>query len=621
MLSARPEPALTFVRRIVDGDPVGDSALLAAYRDRGDEAAFAELVKRYGPMVFGVCRRQLARREDAEDAFQATFLYLARTSTPLDPDRPFAAWLYTVAYRSAVKTRHRRDRREEVERKAEPMPIATEPVDPFRSEWGNILDEEVNKLPERDREILLLCDLRGVSHQKAAADLNLPPGSISRRLLHARETLRARLSRRGVALGAAAVASTLGRAGTDVPPDLTRAVLRAVTGAASSEVAIDVSRSMLREAKLTRTLRKFAVLAAVAGAAGGAGWLALADTNRSDPTATVQPQPGVSEREELLRTAWLHDAPVRSVVFSPDGSRTATSSSDGTVRLWDTASGREIYRWQGPAAGAAAVAFTPDGRRLAVEAPEVGTFVWDTSTGERKSRLSSHTRTIVAAAYSDNGHYFASASDDRLVVFDITKPRTEREERNLEEEECVKVGEMHAGERRGTAAGVHALGFSADSQVLFYARWQDNQLTVFGASLLNRPGPKLKPPARAVRPPLSAMSFTAAGRRLVWSDGGGRVRLADLFAGTVDTLPTTHAATVVAIASGGDRILTADAAGEIQETVVAPDGSFSSKAFADRANGVTGLAISPDGSTLAVADSSRRLRRWNLSTGRELPPR
>src|SRR3954468_9394767 len=145
--------------RLADGG-LTDGQLLARFLDGGDEAAFAALVRRHGPMVLGVCRRVLGHAHDAEDAFQATFLVLARRAASVARREAVASFLYGVAYRTALRARARRARRHATERQVGRMPHP-EVAPPEAQGWRPVLDRELSRLPEKYRAALVLCDLEG----------------------------------------------------------------------------------------------------------------------------------------------------------------------------------------------------------------------------------------------------------------------------------------------------------------------------------------------------------------------------------------------------------------------------------------------------------------------------
>src|SRR5581483_4245797 len=146
------------VRNLIGhGDPDGlpDGQLLARFVDERDESAFEVLVRRYGRLVFGVCRRVTGDAHTAEDAFQATFLVLVHKAASLDRRRPVADWLYTVAFRLACRVRTNAARRRAKEtHAARNRAAAAEP--PASDDVAAILHEELNRLPEQHRVPLVL---------------------------------------------------------------------------------------------------------------------------------------------------------------------------------------------------------------------------------------------------------------------------------------------------------------------------------------------------------------------------------------------------------------------------------------------------------------------------------
>jgi RNA polymerase sigma factor (sigma-70 family) len=166
------------------------------------EDAFRELVRRHGPLVLGVCRQILGRMDDAEDAFQATFLTLARKAGGIRHRGLLECWLYLVACRIAVHSRTASARRRMHERHgAELSVVSPDPEhDPAWSELRSVLHGEVNRLPESYRTPVVLCYFEGRTNGEAAALLRWPEGTLKTRLARARALLRARLTRLGLAL-------------------------------------------------------------------------------------------------------------------------------------------------------------------------------------------------------------------------------------------------------------------------------------------------------------------------------------------------------------------------------------------------------------------------------------
>jgi RNA polymerase sigma factor (sigma-70 family) len=192
-------------------DELPDGQLLERFIRRQDEAAFAALVRRHGPMVLAVCQRVLRHAQDAEDAFQATFLVLVHKAASLKNQSLLANWLYGVAYRTAQHARARAALRCRHEREAKPMAAAAPDPEPEWHELRERLDEELQHLPEKYRAPLVLCYLEGRTNEEAARLLGWPAGSMSARLARGRELLRERLGRRDWAIPLAFVPLLLTR--------------------------------------------------------------------------------------------------------------------------------------------------------------------------------------------------------------------------------------------------------------------------------------------------------------------------------------------------------------------------------------------------------------------------
>jgi RNA polymerase sigma factor (sigma-70 family) len=217
---------------ISDASPADstDKLLLERFTRQKDEAAFAALVRRHGPMVLGVCQRILHNLNDAEDAFQATFVVLVRKSGSLTRPELLANWLYGVACRTALNAKAELTRRRACEIQVVNMPAeVTDEVD-----WHDlrqVLDEEVNRLPEKYRVPFVLCYLEGKTNAEASQQLGCPKGTILSRLARARERLRVRLIRRGLVVSAGLFAVLL-------TENITSAILPAALADATVKAAI-----------------------------------------------------------------------------------------------------------------------------------------------------------------------------------------------------------------------------------------------------------------------------------------------------------------------------------------------------------------------------------------------
>lgn len=195
-----------------DAGELPDRELVQRFADEQNEAAFTALVQRHGGMVLGVCRRVLGHEQDAEDVFQAVFLVLSRKAGGLRSKEAVGPWLFGVARRLALRARqHRRNKDARTARMGErPADIVLDEL--TVREAQSVLDEELARLPERDRGPLVLCYLQGLTRDEAAKRLGCPLGTLKSRLERAREALQKRLTRRGIALDA--VLATLLLTGT-----------------------------------------------------------------------------------------------------------------------------------------------------------------------------------------------------------------------------------------------------------------------------------------------------------------------------------------------------------------------------------------------------------------------
>src|SRR5262245_29925568 len=216
------------------GEGPTDARLLEAFLVRRDEAAFEALLRRHGPMVWGVCRRVLGEH-DAEDAFQATFLVLARKAASVRPRERVGNWLYGVAYRTAMKARAMNAKRRARERQAACRQCEQARADEAGEELLAHLDAELSRLPDRYREPVVLCELEGRGRREAARQLGIPAGTLPSPLATARKMLARGLGRHGTTLPAATLATLLAakEASAGLPP-----ALLAGTGKAATQVAV-----------------------------------------------------------------------------------------------------------------------------------------------------------------------------------------------------------------------------------------------------------------------------------------------------------------------------------------------------------------------------------------------
>ena len=254
-----------------------DGELLERFLRQRDEAAFALLVRRHGPLVLGLCRRLLRQPADADDAFQAVFLVLARKAGAIRKREALGSWLYGVALRTAREANDRAERRRSREVAAGDEPVADGAAGPLAAaicrEQQALLLEELHRLPDKFRAAIVLCDLEGCTQEEAARQLGCPKGTILSRLARGRDRLRDQLSRRGVALSVPALTAALGENATAaVPAALADAAWQTAALAGGSAPAAALAQAVMRELPAASPL-KMAVAALLAvGAVSLAAW-------------------------------------------------------------------------------------------------------------------------------------------------------------------------------------------------------------------------------------------------------------------------------------------------------------------------------------------------------------
>jgi RNA polymerase sigma factor (sigma-70 family) len=254
-------------------DSLTDGQLLARFSAVRDEASFAALVRRHGPMVLGVCLRVLRHEQDAEDAFQATFIVLARKAGSLSNGEALGSWLFGVAHRTALEARAACLRRRARERQVRDMPHP-EVAPAEAQDWRPLLDHELSRLPEKYRSAVVLCDLECLSRREAARQLRLPEGTLSSRIATARRMLAKRLSRYGLSLSGGALATVLTtEASAAVPAPLAASAVKVAVGqAVAATAAVALSKEVIKTMLFAKL--KLAVGAVMVLAALGAGGVA-----------------------------------------------------------------------------------------------------------------------------------------------------------------------------------------------------------------------------------------------------------------------------------------------------------------------------------------------------------
>src|SRR5262245_41697898 len=301
-------PMLHLIRRVIEDQSVrqlSDHHLLQQFTDQRHEAAFGTLLRRHGPMVLDVCRSVLGNEADAEDAFQATFLILARKAASIRKTGSVGSWLHGVAYRTALKARFQLTTRQQNEARA-PARTLTEPDDLSWREVRQVLHEELAGLAERYRLPLVACYLEGKTQDEAAAQLGLATSTLKERLERGRSLLRARLVRRGLGPAAVLLATAWPSASLSaaVPSSLVASTLKAASVIAAGQatagvISVEVvalTEGVLKTMLLTKLKIATAVflMLAMIGVAGGIGSVAAT----AKPPLVKQPDQGPTRQDK-----------------------------------------------------------------------------------------------------------------------------------------------------------------------------------------------------------------------------------------------------------------------------------------------------------------------------------
>lgn len=593
-MTTRTPPLLHHIRRLAACPAsASDAALLECFLARRDEAAFAALVGRHGPMVLRVCRRVLGNSPDADDAFQAAFLVLARKADLVRPRSALAGWLHGVAYRVALKARAARARRHSREMAADDLTPSDPHADPLAElsarELVVALDEEVRRLPEAYRLPLVLCCLEGHTQEEVARRLGWTSGAVKGRLERGRRRLHDRLIRRGITLTAALLALSAARgAAAEVPGRLSALTAQAAAGTGAVMVPASVAALAAEGLKglAARTWKSvlafFLAAGVIAGGTGaivpwtlGQGQLETSSQEPPRPAADAADRPAGADLfgdplppgavARLGTVRWRHGGWITAVVVSPDG-RTIVSAAGRTIHLWDAATGKERRRLLGHEDDVACVAFTRDGKTLASGSSDNTIRIWDVATGKELRQLKGHQGQVFRGGggvgwvgfTADGATLISSGGDKTIRIWDVA---TGKELRQL----------------KGHAAAAWSLALSFDGKML--------------AAVISEPG---KP---------------------------AEVRLWDVASGdTVRQIALTDQAGSVGFSP--DDTLLATTSGEWAKPGVVRLWAVATgkevRALRGHEHQVYTAVFSPDGKTLATTSYDKTVRLWDVAQGKEL---
>jgi RNA polymerase sigma factor (sigma-70 family) len=235
-----------------------DAELLSCFLEHRDEAAFAALVQRHGPMVWNACRR-LLNEHDAEDAFQVVFLVLFRRAASIMPRKMLANWLYGVAHQTSLHVRRTTARRRTRERQvvmAEPAMKETDAL----LELRGVLDVELSRLPDRYRAVIVLCDLEGKTQKEAARQLGRPEGTVAGQLARGRAMLARRLARRGLGTSGGAVTAMLSQQASAVPTSVVTSTIHGIAMQAVPAKIVGLADGVIKAMLLTKLKAALAIV-------------------------------------------------------------------------------------------------------------------------------------------------------------------------------------------------------------------------------------------------------------------------------------------------------------------------------------------------------------------------
>ncbi len=613
--------------------PAGDATdgeLLLRFIRCQDEAAFAALLQRHGPMVWGVCRRVLSCEKDAEDAFQATFLVFVRNASQVRKHDSVSCWLHGVAYRIALKARNQAARRRDRERHAEPEPQADPTVEASQREFRAVLDEELSHLPEKYRTPLVLCCLEGKSKIEAARQLGWKAGTVSSRLARGRDLLRDRLTRRGITLAAAPVLLVAGEAAqATVPIGLVATTLNlallvaAGEGVAPSASVAALAKGVLHVMAWSKLKALAATLFLAVLACAGTGLLALrvpAEQPRGSDAPRTAAAPPLDLHDDPLPPGALfragtvrlrHGGPVAAVAFSPEGKVLASAGWDHSVRLWDRATGRELHRLGGHRDAVFSLSFAPDGKTLASAGKDKTLRLWDTTAGKELKQLGQPAQELDCLAFAPDGKSLAAGGRFELVrIWDVATGKVLCTPESQAPPFFFGTGYASGfgdGRFQLPKIGALALAFAPGGKLL--AGGNKDGTIRFWDVVTGKELRRLQGHGKGV----TSIAFSPDGKTLVSGAAEAVIRLWDVSTGKELRQLKGHSSAVFAVAfAPGGKVV---GSGGEDGTVRLWNAATGEELCRRHAGGdhVYGIAFSPDGRALASAQAHHTVGLWSVS--------
>jgi RNA polymerase sigma factor (sigma-70 family) len=585
---------------------VTDAQLLEQFLVRRDESAFEAIVRRHGPMVLGVCQRLLRNIQDAEDAFQATFIILARKAHSIVPRENLANWLYGVAYRIGLKARATTARRRMNERQVTEMPETEVTEQDLWTELEPLLDQELSRLPDKYRLPIVLCDLEGKTRKQAAHQLGWVEGTVASRLARGRGVLAERLRRHGLTLSAGSLAVVLAdRAAANCVPRLLAATVRAAlagagpaaAGVVSANVAA-LTQGVLQTMLLSRLKIPLALLAACLLTLG-AGLFAQRLPADALPSAQAR-EPDTARPADATQfgsTRLRHGDSIFFVAYTGNGKQMVTAGLDRTLRLWDAASGQELRRFEWPAARKDQPNKLPEElAKLEKELGKGGMGGWMLRLVEGALSVDGFPVDV-----SPDGKHVAAHKDGTTSVWETATGK-----RLLEHKaEGPVVGSL-------TSPG---LTFSSDARRLLLVTGTSVEAIDLATGKLDKSGFETRFAPGSI---VSRDGKYLVTQAVAFPQQSSSLKIRDLKAGKdlAGLKVDLTGARELQFAPDGKTLVWASLSGPIQVYEIGKDKEprtfGEGKGARDQP---TSLCISPDGKTLATARTNRSIAIWNMATG------
>lgn len=638
------------------GCGIPDTELLRRFSDTRDEFAFETLVHRHARLVWGVCHRVLGHMQEAEDAFQATFLVLAR-----NPEKPrqwgnVAGFLFGVARRVALKAR----KKLKVHSVQLPAALTVPSPDPSAivavHELQAILEEEIERLPETYRLAFLLCVQYGKSRAEAAMELNVSEGTLSAKLARARLLLRDRLAKRGIQLTLALAIADL--RSVSASQGLARATVEAVMRGRHTSAVLTLAHGTGAKLTLSTVIGLVVCMAVAVGLAVGdlpprpnvqfdtpEKATVNATEVASDTNGDSLPAGAVAR---LGSARWRHEGDAQSMSFSPDGKVLAVlSREENVISFFDTATGKVLHRLTSPedrfhdshgiafspdgsvfaswiASGVVQLrdartfklisscipppddnnggspnpicnplCFSPDGKRLAFWSGTPVVTVWDVTQGKCLSRLSGHNHVNAPLAFSPDGNVvFLGVSNPNVQLWDAATGKFIRGFETNESLWCLAVS---------ADGGTIATG--ANDRIVLSDVKTGKAMTHLNAKMGQ----------------VHSLAFTPNGEVLVSAADDAKVRVWDLAKKKERFVLDSNGLTgrSMALSADGKTVAVGTTYNVVRLWDVTTGKDTSAQVDGHDAT-VQAVAISPDGKTFVTGGANNQIRIWDATTLRNL---